>query len=300
MNRHGKHNHFYHNSISFFSFHFFKFNSCTFKPVPGSLILISSERLKNPWLIGSIFHANLDQVPGGSYFGVITETEEPLVDWLRFFITPFLINITSNIDRARSRSLFGQEPGLGAKTNNDNNTASEPKAPEPDGSNNDNEMPLEPTSRPRLRKEIFMSTTSQQQQPQHGRRGDRQHRRPPPPRSEQRPPTRRTTSTRSPDNSSEHQRPHGGDREQRDRAEAEKFRKTFDRCLISSKLHRRLQQMDQSARFCFLLVVFSKQTILLIGPQGTNKIFDTGSNPSSATDFFSLSIVNTNFSLDLV
>ena len=145
-----------------------------------------------------------------------------------------------------------------------------------------------------------MSTTSQQQQPQHGRQGDQQHRRPPPPRSEQRPPMRRTTSTRSPDNSSEHQRPHGGDREQRDRAEAEKFRKTFDRCLISSKLHRRLQQMDQSARFCFLLVVFSKQTILLIGPQGTNKIFDTGSNPSSATDFFSLSIVNTNFSLDLV
>ena len=87
-------------------------------------------------------------------------------------------------------------PGLGAKANNDDNEASELKASEPDGKNNDDEMSLEPTSRPRLRQEIFMSTTSQQQQPQHGRRGDRQQRRPPPPRSEHRPPTRRTTTVK--------------------------------------------------------------------------------------------------------
>ena len=42
---------------------------------------------------------------------------------------------------------------MGAKANNDNNMASELKAPEPDSNNNDTEMPTKPTSPPRLRKE---------------------------------------------------------------------------------------------------------------------------------------------------
>ena len=197
--------------------------------------------------------------------------------------------MASNIHRAQSGSLFGQEPGLGAKANNDSNTASEPKAPKPNGSNNKNEMPLEPNSRPRLRKETFMSTSSQQQRPQHGRRGDRQHRRPPPRRSEQRPPTRRTSSTRSPDNSNKHQRPQRGDWERRDRAEAEKFRKTFDRRLISSELHQRLQQNGPiSSIFYFLLVVFSKQTIFFSRPSRNQQTFWHGLEPQFSNRFFSL------------
>ena len=94
---------------------------------------------------------------------------------------------------------------MGAKVNNDNNTASELKAPEPDSSNNDNEMPRERTSPPRLRQENShehnIATTTATTWPTEGVQQPRQ---PPSLRSGQRPPSRRTTSTRSLDNSNEH------------------------------------------------------------------------------------------------
>ena len=94
---------------------------------------------------------------------------------------------------------------MGAKANNDNNMASKLKASEPNSSNNVDEMPIEPTSPPRLRKENShehnIATTTATTWPTEGVQQPRQ---PPSLRSEQRPPSRRTTSTRSPDDSNEH------------------------------------------------------------------------------------------------
>ena len=94
---------------------------------------------------------------------------------------------------------------MGAKANNDNNMASELKASEPDSSNNDDEMSMEPTSLPRLRQENShehnIATTTATTWPTEGVQQPQQ---PPSLRSEQCPPSRRTTSTRSPDDSNEH------------------------------------------------------------------------------------------------
>ena len=91
-----------------------------------------------------------------------------------------------------------------------------------------------------------------------------------------------------------------GDRERRDRARAEKFRNTFDRCPISSELHRqRLQQWTNQLDFCFLLVVFSMQTHFLAGPQGTKNFLTWVRTPVQHQFFLSL-IVSNFFSIDLV
>ena len=70
------------------------------RPVLGSSFFsISPQRLRNPWLIGSLFHANLDQVPGCSLFGFIPEIKRA-PGWLaQIFATPFLIK-----DRLKHRS----------------------------------------------------------------------------------------------------------------------------------------------------------------------------------------------------
>ena len=147
---------------------------------------------------------------------------------------------------------------MGAKANNDNNMASELKASEPNSSNNDDEMPMEPTSPPRLRKENShehnIATTTATTWPTEGVQQPRQ---PPSPRSEQRPPSRRTTSTRSLDNSNEHNNNVRNEEIDYDVIEP---RPRFDRCPISSELHRRLQQNGPlSSIFRFLLVVLSEQ-----------------------------------------
>ena len=130
---------------------------------------ISPQRLRNPWLIGSLFHANLDHFQGAHCLVSSQRSKSPWLigsDFCHSFpdqrspqtsIKPGLVHcLVRNQDWER-------------RPTNVNNMASELKAPEPDSNNNDNEMPLEPTSPPRLRQEIFMSTPSQRQQPQHGR-----------------------------------------------------------------------------------------------------------------------------------
>ena len=185
---------------------------------------------------------------------------------------------------------------MGAKANNDNNMASELKASEPDSSNNDNEMPMEPTSPPRLRKENShehnIATTTATTWPTEGVQQPRQ---PPSLRSEQRPPSRRTTSTRSPDDSNEHNNNVRNEEIDYDVIEPrpETIRPTPDQFRAATKTS---TTMDHSVRlFRFLLVVLS---IFLASPQGTTNFCDTGSNPSSAT-FFSPSVVN-ELSLSLV
>ena len=134
-----------------------------------------------------------------------------------------------------------------------------------------------------------MSTTSQQQQPQHGRRRVfKQPRQPPSLRSEQRPPSRRTTSRRSPDNSNEH---HNNVRNEEIDYDVIEPRPRFDRCLISSELHRRLQQNGPlSSIFRFLLVVLS---IFLSKPSRHHKLLRHGFEPQLSNIFLSISCTRT-------
>ena len=78
-----------------FYFHFFT------KTSPGQFIFFNFtseiEKFLVDWFI--IIFANPDHVPGRSSLDFIPEIKKPLVDWLRFFATPFLIN-----DRLKHRS----------------------------------------------------------------------------------------------------------------------------------------------------------------------------------------------------
>ena len=156
-------------------------------------------------------------------------------------------------------------------------------------------MPIEPTSPPRLRKENShehnIATTTATTWPTEGVQQPRQ---PPSPRSEQRPPSRRTTSTRSLDDSNEHNNNVRNEEIDNDVIE---LKPRFDRCLISSELHRRLQQNGPlSSIFCFLLVVLS---IFLSKPSRHHKLLRHGFEPQ-LSNIFSLHKLHTNFSLDLV
>ena len=139
-----------------------------------------------------------------------------------------------------------------------------------------------------------MSTPSQTTATTWLTEGVQQPRQPPSLRSEHCPPSRRTTSTRSPDDSNEHN--NNARNEEIDYDEIDP-RPRFDRCLISSELHRRLQQNGPlSSIFRFLLVVLSK--FFLASPHGTTNFVTRVRTPVQQYSF-SLQIAN-KLSLDLV
>ena len=147
--------------------------------------------------------------------------------------------------------------------------ASELKASEPDSSNNNDEMPIEPTSPPRLRQENShehnIATTTATTWPTEGVQQPRQ---PPSPRSEQRPPARRTTSTRSPDDSNEHNNNVRNEEIDNDviKPRPETIRPTPDQFRAATRTSTRwTTQFD----FCFLLVVLS---IFLSKPSWHHKL----------------------------